>query len=887
VTLNGRMTVTTAVACVLASTALMPLFRDTLWLAIAAGAVIAVAATGALTRLRTRPVAACLAASVAGLLLYLNLVFEARHSLLFVIPTPASINRLFELVDIGVNYSRHQQPPVPNLPALLLLAAGGVGITALLADLIAVRLRCAALAGLPLLALFTAPVVISASHDRVTTCLAFCLGGAGYLAMLGAERRERTRVWGLLISRCGTGPGPDTRALATAGRRVGLASIVLALCAPLLVPGLHASRLFFSGADTRSLPGSIAQTVGQLHEGDPHVVFTYTTTASASLESNDAQYFSQYVFDTLSDTGWQARYAGGAAPISSVPAPQGLSDLSSSQSVETTVTVSRDFPGPGAEPAFLPLPYPATGVDAPGKWLADPDLMVYSTSNSIAGRTYSIKSLVVDPSQAQLGAVPRLTNPADLAPDLGLPPSYETKALKNLAETIVGAHSTEFGEVNALANWLSGPHFSYNLAAVPFEDAAGLLSFLTKVRSGFCVEYAWAMTVLTRLLGIPARFVTGYTAGTRLANGSYQVKNTDAHAWTEVYFPTLGWIRFEPTPGGAGTANAPNYMSSSMRLGPSAGIINPVTGAPAAPADQPPVSSASTHQSSPSRPSAPAAGSPTEPGALPTGSAGTPWAALALAVIAAIALACGIIAIVASPSRRQPSGNHTDTLRRRRRLTATSGTLIIAAALATLTLYRLLSHTSSPDPRAIWATAGMTFAAASVLTLITPAAARVALRRWHWMRATDNASRAHVAWREFHDDLADYGVGARPSESPRALASRVTAGMPEPVSAAIGRLALAEERARYSTRTSGSQLLRRDSAAARRGLAARARRSARWRARVFPVSVTTALADATAHIAVHAAALTRRREAGAKSLERVTPRTSPVTVIIRWHAHGR
>ena len=94
-TLNRRMTVTAAAACVLVSTVLYTVFSDSLWFFIGAGAVIAVAATGALTRLRTLPVPACLAASLAGLLLYLNLIFEARHSLLFVIPTPTSITRLF------------------------------------------------------------------------------------------------------------------------------------------------------------------------------------------------------------------------------------------------------------------------------------------------------------------------------------------------------------------------------------------------------------------------------------------------------------------------------------------------------------------------------------------------------------------------------------------------------------------------------------------------------------------------------------------------------------------------------------------------------------------------------------------------------------------------
>src|SRR5438309_138906 len=141
------MTVTAAVACVLASTVLLPLFSSSLWFAVATGGVIAVAATGALTRLRTLPVAACLAAGVAGLLLYLNLVFEARHSLLFVIPTPGSLARLWDLSGTGMHDANGYAPPAPNLPGLLLLAAGGVGITAVLTDLIAVRLRSTAQAG--------------------------------------------------------------------------------------------------------------------------------------------------------------------------------------------------------------------------------------------------------------------------------------------------------------------------------------------------------------------------------------------------------------------------------------------------------------------------------------------------------------------------------------------------------------------------------------------------------------------------------------------------------------------------------------------------------------------------------------------------------------------
>ena len=517
--MNARMTVTTAMACVLASIDLLPLFDDSLWFVIAIGAVAVVGAAGTLTRLRPLPAPACLAGGIAGLLLYLNLVFEARHSWLFVIPTPGSLSRLWHLIGTGMHDANRYAPPAPHLPGLLLLAAGGVGITAVAADLIAVRLRSTALAGLPLLVLFTVPVMMNAPHDQFTTGLGFCLGGAGYLAMLSADGRERIRVWGRLISLWRPAPryggfqraqdngtafdgavfngtafdgarhrregrlGPDTRALAAAGRRVGLASIVLALCVPLIVPGLHPSKLFSSGpgiggtgggGDSLGLPSALSQAVTQLHENSPRTMFTYRTNASASQQNNDAEYFRQYVFDTLGPTGWQVDDYTAARPVSSLPAPAGLTDTTAVQTVTTTVTASRDFPSSGSQPTFLPLPYPAISVDAPGKWKADPDLMVYSSGDSITGRSYSVASALVDPTQAQLASAPRAAKTAAVAPDLRLPASYQTTALKRLAVSNTSGQASEFGKVNALATWLSSSQFTYSLAAPNLTSEASL-----------------------------------------------------------------------------------------------------------------------------------------------------------------------------------------------------------------------------------------------------------------------------------------------------------------------------------------------------------------------------------------------------------------------------
>jgi Transglutaminase-like superfamily/Domain of unknown function (DUF4129) len=481
--------------------------------------------------------------------------------------------------------------------------------------------------------------------------------------------------------------------------------------------------------------------------------------------------------------------------------------------------------------------------------------MVYSAKSSIADQSYSEVSLDVDPTAEQLAQLGKPANAPNLAPDLQLPASYKTSALKKLAQKYAGGQATEIGEVDALANWLSGSQFSYNLGAALFYSADGLQSFLTKSKTGFCVQSAYAMTVLSRLLGIPARFVVGYTSGTRVKDGTYRVMNTDAHAWTEVYFPTYGWLRFEPTPSGQGTAHATNYMGSTTGTGQISS--DPVVSATAAPgqnkASQPRGQFGRTH---------------TQPG--DTGpvsgvrgrSAGTPWAAVALAVIAAIVLAGAVISMIAPPALRTLPSAAVSPARRRRPVTVTSITLAaVAAALVALALYRLLSRTSGLNLGAGWATIGVAFGVAAAVALTGPSIARIALRRWRWIRAGDDTSRAHAGWLEFHDDLTDYGITCPASEPPRTLAARVTAGLDDPASQAIRRLALAEERARYAASPAESDTLRQDGATARRALAATAGPSARWRARIFPASLITAIADATTRLPDHLAARLARRRA--------------------------
>ena len=76
-----------------------------------------------------------------------------------------------------------------------------------------------------------------------------------------------------------------------------------------------------------------------------------------------------------------------------------------------------------------------------------------------------------------------------------------------------------------------------------------LPSFFLDGKPGYCQMYAGTMTVMLRMLGIPARVGEGFTEGTRnVSRGTYVVTDRDAHAWVEVWFPKFGWMPFEPTP---------------------------------------------------------------------------------------------------------------------------------------------------------------------------------------------------------------------------------------------------------------------------------------------------------------------------------------------------
>lgn len=95
-------------------------------------------------------------------------------------------------------------------------------------------------------------------------------------------------------------------------------------------------------------------------------------------------------------------------------------------------------------------------------------------------------------------------------------------------------------------------NYAYSLDVRRSTDITPLEDFLFVNKTGHCEYYATSMAILLRVLGVPARVVNGFAQGRWNEYGRFfTVRQSDAHAWVEVYFPSHGWVVFDPTPAAA------------------------------------------------------------------------------------------------------------------------------------------------------------------------------------------------------------------------------------------------------------------------------------------------------------------------------------------------
>jgi len=130
--------------------------------------------------------------------------------------------------------------------------------------------------------------------------------------------------------------------------------------------------------------------------------------------------------------------------------------------------------------------------------------------------------------------------------DTQLPPGRNPRA-RALALRLRRGAGSDVAFVRAVLTFLRAGGFSYSLTPPPL-GADPIDDFLFDTRTGFCGHYASAFVDLMRAGGVPARVVTGYQGGQwNPYDGTFIVRQSDAHAWAEVWLEGRGWTRVDPT----------------------------------------------------------------------------------------------------------------------------------------------------------------------------------------------------------------------------------------------------------------------------------------------------------------------------------------------------
>ncbi|MFB4315804.1 DUF3488 and DUF4129 domain-containing transglutaminase family protein [Actinomadura sp. 21ATH] len=823
-----RMTIMAALASLAGTAGLYPLFSRGTWFWSGLGAVLAVAAGGLLARRFRAPVAVGALGGPAVLLLYLTAHFAPGEALLGVVPTPASLARLGELYGAGWDAANRYAAPVPLVPGITLLAATGVGLVAAVVDLLAVRLRKAAPAGLPLLAMFSVPAAV---REESIGWFPFAAGAAGYLALLVADSREHVGTWGRVVlgrrahedvppAAGAPARRPDSGSLAASGRRIGAAAVAVAVLVPVAVPGIRPRGLFDmggggpGGTQTVTTPDPLVSLKRELTRADDSVVLTYRST------DREPDYLRLYALDRFDGDRWTY------SPLEStardrvsgrgLPGPPGLTEAATRR-VTTNVRVRRQV----RNMTFLPVPYAPSRLKIDGDWRVHaPSLMVYSLRDSAGGRSYEVTSVRAQPTADRLAS--GVSYPSEIVTPYTAVPRNVPAEIRQLAQKVTEGSTTAHAQAVRLQKWFTREGgFQYDLSAPAPQHGNDLVDFLLHSKRGYCEQYAAAMALMARILGIPARVAMGYTPGTQVTPGEWVVRSRDAHAWPELYFPGTGWVRFEPTPAGAagqGTATVPGY-TDPVSIGESTAGQEPDAPAPDESAAEGPSAGPSAADRQRPQDQGPAGAVPDleqeEDGGAPTG-----WIAAGLLVLL-ILTAPMIVRLLA----------------RRRRWAAVrrGGPGRLAARWAGIVPRRWLARL--PLHWAVVVQDGGTGAGGPAGTGGPGGAAR-----------RDPADAAHAAWREMRADAIDHGLEWRASDTPRAAARRLgeLLELDAESSGALGRIARAEELARYSRSHPDmpAEALRADVRTVREAFSAAVSRRARMQARYLPPSGLAAFRSA-------------------------------------------
>ncbi|TQO20875.1 transglutaminase superfamily protein [Rhodoglobus vestalii] len=491
------------------------------WFPLMAVVVVALASATAFRNVNARAAwGTAVAAVTAGALLVLT--FAADTAIAGIVPTGATFARFAELVRDGDESIVTQRLPANADTGIVFIVCLGALAVTLAMDVAAFVVRKPALAGIPLLILLLVPSFVS---SELHNAFVFAATALTYVVILlvASENVSARTAWPLVS-----------------------VALVVSLIVPVLLPSVEAV------SEGGNRPGLISTGVNpiinlssDLRRGAPLLALRYTS-------EDTGEYLRVAVLDEFGDDTWR---------------PTERNDLSSDEIQAFAKPVGLTADVPRTENAmqveierirgeYLPVPYAATGISGlEGSWAWEAEGLTVSTETSNSrDQQYDVSYITPTPSIEQLEAAPT-TLPEGYENYLALPATLPA-VVAETAQEVAGSELTRFDQALALQSFFKDGDFEYSEDAPLADDYDGsgaqvLAEFLT-AQSGYCVHFASAMAAMARTLDIPARVVVGFTPGQRNVDeetdeATFVVTTDNLHAWPELYFPTIGWIRFEPT----------------------------------------------------------------------------------------------------------------------------------------------------------------------------------------------------------------------------------------------------------------------------------------------------------------------------------------------------
>jgi transglutaminase-like putative cysteine protease len=255
------------------------------------------------------------------------------------------------------------------------------------------------------------------------------------------------------------------------------------------------------------------------------------------------------VYDTYADGRWTSsdadlvdRRGDGYGSIS-IPRPEDETSPVPYEEVVQTFYVERDMPN------IVFHAYRADAIYISSTRLRVDDFSSIRAPEIIEKDTiYSVVSHAPRVDRATLRTSAQTLPPGvDYSRYLQLPPALEGR-FRKLANTITEPFDTTVDKAQAVEDWLhENKRYRLDISRDPGgRDPVDVFTF--ERDEGFCEQIAATMALMLRASGVPARVVTGFGAGERnLFTGYWEIHNSDAHAWVEVYYPSFGWIPYDPT----------------------------------------------------------------------------------------------------------------------------------------------------------------------------------------------------------------------------------------------------------------------------------------------------------------------------------------------------